>query len=98
MQALTVPTDYSPFNYSIEYYLPIIKPALILGAYSSGLFYAKKLDCSIEIYTYDDWYVEYCKKNYNKSHDDFKWLRPFFESETLEPLKSYVPLTRRNCG
>jgi hypothetical protein len=84
-------TDFSPLNYSLEYYLPVIKPAVILGAYSSGLFYAKKIFKEVEIYTYDDWYVEYCKKNYNRFHDDFKWLRPFFESEPLKPLEAYVP-------
>lgn len=79
--------DYSYKNYPIEFYLSELQPRIILGAYSSGLFYSKKLMKKIDTYSYDTWYIEYCKRHYGTFYQDYVWLRPFFESGQ----KAFVP-------
>ena len=84
-------SDDSPLNYPVEFYLSALKPLIVIGAYSSGQFYAKKIDHHIAIYSYDEWFIQYCTKNFNRCFDDYLWLRPFFESNELNAFNSFIP-------
>lgn len=84
-------SDDSPLNYPVEFYLSALKPLIVIGAYSSGLFYSKKMHELIATYSYDKWFIEYCTKNFNRCFDDYLWLRPWFESQELSAFKLFVP-------
>jgi hypothetical protein len=84
-------TDYSVRNFPVEFYLEILRPTLILGSYSSGLFYSKKLfpatTCS-----YHQWFVNYCMNSYNKTHADFAWLENLFHEQYAVAFNQIHPV------
>lgn len=84
-------TNLSEQNYSSELYLNCLKPKIMMGSYSSGLFYAQKICEDLQTFTFDDWYIEYCLKNFGKTFDDFDWLYDFFAKKHYEAFKLIAP-------
>ena len=87
---------YSERNYPIEYYLPIIRPKLILGCYSSGLYYAKKITPSITTFSFDKWYLDYCLNHFQEASgslylDSLYWTREFFHETYHDAFKEVLP-------
>ena len=82
--------------YSLEYYLPSLNPLAILGGYSSGLLYAKKMLPHIEVFTYDDFFIGYIKQHFplltKKDHMfDSIWVKHFYEGPGREVFLQYIP-------
>lgn len=84
-------TDHSPSNLTSEYYLPVLRPRFLLGDYSSGLFYGKKLMHGVQTYAYDEWSVAYCRERYGQAPMDYDWLRRFFAEKHVAAFKSLLP-------
>jgi len=63
---------------------------LLIGAYSSGLLYAKKIDPHLITITYHEWVIDYTMKEFQTTyHEFFTWLPKDFEvtfRDIFEPL------------
>lgn len=84
-------TNISDENYSAEIYLNCLKPKVMMGSYSSGLFYARKIREDLQTFTFDEWYIDYCLKNFGRTFDDFDWLDEFYGKEHYEAFKLIAP-------
>jgi hypothetical protein len=56
-------------NFSMEYFLPIIKPNILIGEYSSGLIYGKKLYKNMKTYSYHKFLNSEILSNENINQD-----------------------------
>ncbi len=70
---------HSPANYPVEYYVPQLQPVVLVGPYSGGLFYSKKLFPAVATFSYHQWYIDYCRQKYGLDEVyEFEWLTEFF--------------------
>lgn len=87
-------SDYSPRNFPTEFYLGLLQPKIILSAYSSASVFAKKILPEINSYTYDRWFTQYIRNQFNTHFDDFAWYRPCFEERFGSIFKKILPLEK----
>jgi len=83
-------SDISPYNYNVEYYISTIRPKIIMGAYSSGLLYSKKIDPGLLTLSYDDWFIDYCENRFGWT-SDYVWPRAFCESNKMIAFRAFLP-------
>ena len=84
-------SSYSETNYPIEFYIPLIKPTLLIGLLSSGLFYSKKILPDITTYTYDSWYNDFTKNHLQGIHPELAPLRELFFNSYGDSFKDILP-------
>ena len=84
-------SSYSETNYPVEFYIPIIKPTMLIGLLSSGLFYSKKILPTINTYTYDSWYNNYTRKYMQGVHPELGPLRELFFNIYEEAFRKVLP-------
>lgn len=70
--------DITKENYPVEYYIDTMRPKVIFGDISSGLFYSKAVMPEIETYTYHEYTMAYQLKHFGRSFFDYKWLDNIF--------------------
>lgn len=80
-------------NLPLEYYLMELKPKVIIGNLSSGLYYAKYFLPEVATWTYDEWFVEYTKLKFGETYPDFQRIRPILFGSQLEHFKSLNPIS-----
>jgi hypothetical protein len=85
-------SEFSEKNYTLEYYIPLLQPILILGNLSSGLFYTKKLMPKLMTFTYDTWFIDYCYTHFHQTFPDFKWLGELYYKTHAEAFKEVLPV------
>lgn len=89
--------DHSPTNYKMEYYLPILQPKLLLGSFSTGLLFCKKIYPTVATYTFDLWIINYCIKKFGIiDHYDSTWIRKFYYNEFKNNFTNILPTTIDN--
>lgn len=84
-------SDISEHNYPTEFYLPFINPKILIAAYSTALFFAKKIYPDIETFTYDEWFRSYAKENNYPQFEEFSWYREIFNIQFYEQFKNMLP-------
>lgn len=83
-------------RFSAEYYAVLLKPKMLFGAYSSALFYVKKILPDTQTCTYDNFsnlYVQAYFKDLSLKEQvlDSIWVRNFYEKIGKEAFLKYIP-------
>ena len=86
-------STYSKANYPVEFYVPILKPTMVIGLLSSGLFNSKKLLPSINTFTYDAWYNDFTLEHLQGVHPELGPLRELFFNTHGQAFKKVLPQT-----
>ena len=84
-------SSYSETNYPVEFYITVIKPTMLIGLLSSGLFYSKKILPNINTYTYDSWYNNYTLKYLRGVHPELGPLRELFFNNYAKEFRKVLP-------
>jgi len=82
--------DISP-NLPLENFIFMEQVKVLVGALSSGMYYAKKIKNSLISVTYDEWYVEYTMRKYGNTFKDLKELREIFIEENSSSFRCLNP-------
>lgn len=86
-------STYSKANYPVEFYVPILKPTLLIGLLSSGLFNSKKLLPGLNTFTYDAWYNHFTLEHLQGVHPELGPLRELFFNTHGQAFKKVLPRT-----
>ncbi|MBU1007675.1 alpha-2,8-polysialyltransferase family protein [Candidatus Dependentiae bacterium] len=84
-------SDLSKENLPTEFYLDTIKPVVLIGDYSSGLFYSKKLYPNIKTYSYHPWFINYTTQTFDATFPDHSWLEKTFHGVLQNEFKHILP-------
>lgn len=87
--------EISKVNYPVEFYLDIIRPEVIFGDISSGLFYSKALMPKIEIYSFHEYIIASQLQNFGFVHPDYEWLVDIFYRKYSNIFKAVLPYNIR---
>jgi hypothetical protein len=88
-------------NFPIEFFLTVLKPKIFIHELSSSSFFVKKLDPSIQIHSYHQWYLDYLdEKRFSLEPDLYPntkfvnaqraWQVDFFHNKYFENFKHLV--------
>ena len=89
-------STHSKANYPVEFYVPILKPTLLIGLLSSGLFNSKKLFPGMNTFTYDAWYNHFTLEHLQGVHPELGPLRELFFNTHGQAFKKVLPQTIGN--
>lgn len=78
-------------NFPIEYYIGMLKPKVVFGDISSGLFYSKALDPNIKTYSFHEYAISYQQKYFGTSFSDYKWLDGIFFTKYAGIFRDLLP-------
>jgi hypothetical protein len=84
-------------NLPLEYFLESLRPKIIIGNLSSGLYYAKHLLPKVETYTYDNWFVDYTMRKFGTTFPDFEIMRPILYGSQAKYFENINPVNISQC-
>ena len=84
-------SSISQSNYPAEFYLPVIKPTMLVGCLSAALYYTKKLFPDIQTYTYDDWFCNYIIRHLNVMHPEIIPIREILFNVHRRAFRNVLP-------
>ncbi|MBI2602112.1 MAG: hypothetical protein HYW48_03565 [Deltaproteobacteria bacterium] len=84
-------SDLSKHNYPTEFYLPFLRPKILVAAYSTVLFFAKKMYPDIETLTYDQWFISLATRERYLQFREFSWYRKVFNDQFGHCFRDLLP-------